>query len=512
MRIKGTSPRLFFLLPILLCLSACGGGGGGGAEGNQPIIELGVYIKASNADIGEFSEFGYSTAISGDGKTLAVGAPQENVASIGINGNQYDNTSNWVGAVYVFVLSPSGWEQQAYIKASNADWQDQFGKDVSLSYDGNTLAVGAFGEDGSDTGVNADQTNNASENSNSGYSYGAAYIFNRIDTEWRQEAYIKRPVSSISNFGSSLNVSADGHCVAISGFRLEGVDVFIKGAGDWEFEETLIPSSAGYQDRFGESIAVNVDCTRIAIGSPGEDSAATGIDGDAFDNSLFNTGAVYIFDKLLGNWEESAYIKARVTDQYDYFGWSLDLSDDGDVLAVGAFSEDSNAEGVGGNENNDLTYNSGAAYIFTYEGSQWIQQAYIKSTNTGQLPEYTVLYDHEFGRSVAISGDGKILLVGSPLEQGGSAGMNQDIRNFGLFDSGAAFTYVYENGLWVEGDYIKANNPDGADRFGSSVSVDYEGKNLLIGAIGEEGGDPGINGDAADNTSYAAGAAYLFSP
>ena len=86
-----------------------------------------------------------------------------------------------------------------------------------------------------------------------------------------------------------------------------------------------------------------------------EDSAATGIDGNQHDDSMENSGAVYVFGRENGVWAQQAYIKASNTgnaaigDQPgdgDQFGFSMALSDDGNTLAVGAPAEDSAAKGV----------------------------------------------------------------------------------------------------------------------------------------------------------------------
>lgn len=115
------------------------------------------YFKASNTEANDY--FGTSIALSSDGNTLAVGAPYEDSANI--NGNPVDdcntasppNCARESGAVYVYTRSGAVWSQQAYVKASNAGAGDAFGESVALSADGNTLAVGASGED-SATGVN----------------------------------------------------------------------------------------------------------------------------------------------------------------------------------------------------------------------------------------------------------------------------------------------------------------------------------------------------------------------
>ena len=68
-----------------------------------------------------------------------------------MNGNQTDNSADDAGAAYVFVRSGTIWSQQVYLKASNPDYWDLFGLCVSVS--GDTVVVGAYGEDSSATGV-----------------------------------------------------------------------------------------------------------------------------------------------------------------------------------------------------------------------------------------------------------------------------------------------------------------------------------------------------------------------
>ncbi|MCC7130582.1 MAG: FG-GAP repeat protein, partial [Anaerolineae bacterium] len=120
----------------------------------QAQIEAGPYLKASNTDADD--GFGYSVAISGD--TLVVGAPGEDSSATGVNGNGGDNSAASAGAAYVFGRSGGVWSQQAYLKASNTGAYDQFGWGVAIS--GDTVVVGASGEDSSATGVNGDGSNN----------------------------------------------------------------------------------------------------------------------------------------------------------------------------------------------------------------------------------------------------------------------------------------------------------------------------------------------------------------
>jgi hypothetical protein len=81
---------------------------------------------------------------------------------------------------------------------------------VSLSADGNGLAVGAIGEDSNTTGINSDQTNNSASSS------GAAYVFTRSGTSWSQQAYVKASDTGAGDlFGQSVSLSGDGSTLAV---------------------------------------------------------------------------------------------------------------------------------------------------------------------------------------------------------------------------------------------------------------------------------------------------------
>ena len=139
----------------------------------DPIVQL-AYLKASNTEIGD--SFGFSVAVSGN--TAVISAKGESSNATGVNGNQADNSATSSGAAFVFVRSGGVWSQQAYLKASNAEAHDGFGYWVAIS--GNTVVVGANGEDSNATGVNGNQTDNSATES------GAAYVFVRSGGVWSQ--------------------------------------------------------------------------------------------------------------------------------------------------------------------------------------------------------------------------------------------------------------------------------------------------------------------------------------
>src|SRR5438876_4986604 len=116
-------PRNLSFVFVCLCLGAS-------ATSGFAQLQQAAYIKASNTEMNDHfgnggTLEGHGVALSGDGNTLAVGAPYESSNAKGINGNQNDNSLYSAGAVYVFVRRNNAWTQQAYIKASNPEQSDK---------------------------------------------------------------------------------------------------------------------------------------------------------------------------------------------------------------------------------------------------------------------------------------------------------------------------------------------------------------------------------------------------
>jgi hypothetical protein len=253
-------------------------------------------------------------------------------------------------------------------------------------------------------------------------------------------------------------------------------------------------SNAGNGDQFGYSLALSGDT--LAVGAYREDSNATGINGNQTDNSLIDTGSVYVFICNDGVWSQQAYIKASNTNDRDHFGISLALS--GDTLAVGADLEDSDASGIGGNQSNNNAPDSGAVYVYTRSGTLWSQQAYIKASNTDA--------DDRFGFSLALSGD--TLAVGANQEDSNASGIGGDQSDNNATDSGAVYVYTRSGTQWSQQAYIKASNTGSDDNFGYSVALSAD--TLAVGANREASGATGIDGDQNDNSQVNAGAVYVF--
>jgi hypothetical protein len=465
----------------------------------DPIAQQ-AYLKAANPN--QFDNFGGSVAVSGD--TVVVGAGGEQSNATGVNGNPSDNSADGAGAAYVFVRTGGTWTQQAYLKASNTDGFDFFGTSVAVS--GDTVVVGASGEDSNAAGVNGDQSDNSASLA------GAAYVFVRTGGTWSQQAYLKASNSGQGDqFGGAVAVSGDTVVVAakVESSNATGVNgnqadnsasfagaayVFVRAGGTWTQQAYLKASNSGQDDQFGRSVAVSGDT--ITVGAIGESSSAAGVNGNQADDSLANAGAAYVFARTGGTWMQEAYLKASNPGQGDQFGNAVAVS--GDTVVVAAISERSNAAGVNGNQTDNSAAGAGAAYVFVRAGGTWSQQAYLKASNPGQ--------NDNFGAAVSVSGD--TIAVGAKQESSNATGVNGNQSDNSASFAGAAYIFARTGGTWTQQAYLKASNPDANDQFGGAVAV--SGDTVVVGAKQESSNATGVNGNQADNSASFAGAAYVF--
>jgi hypothetical protein len=272
------------------------------------------------------------------------------------------------------------------------------------------------------------------------------------------------------------------------------------------------------------------------------------------DNGLFNPGWGQLQSQLGGALFQQAYIKASNPGTPYEFGENVALS--GDTLVVGSPRECSDATGVDGDQNNNNAPNSGAVYVFVKDGSTWVQQAYIKASNTdgwdyfgssvaisgdtlavGAPFEKSISRDDQadnsaygagavyvfqrsgqtwsqvayikapvprdnvqFGRSVAI--DDGLLVVGAPIE-------NVEVQNLGLLEeAGAVYSFSAADGWAPPPGPIVAYDPDPFDRFGHAVAL--SNKTLVVGVPFEDSDASGVNGDSNNNDREGSGAVYVY--
>lgn len=177
-------------------------------------------------------------------------------------------------------------------------------------------------------------------------------VFGRTGSAWAPEQFLLTPDGGDDDFGASVAISGDTLVIgAPSNSRVVPgsgtVFVYRRGFAGWVLEAALKASNAEQSDDFGRSVAIDGDT--IVVGAPGEDSAATGVNGTApgpDDNSQSASGASYVFRRSGTSWTQEAYLKASNTGANDGFGHSVAIS--GDTIAVSAANEDSAATGVNG--------------------------------------------------------------------------------------------------------------------------------------------------------------------
>lgn len=459
-----------------------------------------AYLKASHPDSGD--EFGCN--LDYDGETLAVAACDESSAATGVDGDATDNSAYQSGAVYLFEHRGGRWQQVAYIKPSHTERSMFFGgtswtRSVSIHED--TLAVGAWGEDGSGSGVNPPGSVRTSTGS------GAVYVYRRVAGLWSQEAYIKAPdAEAYDNFGGAVVVRGDTLVVGAIGAGTEetdGVDsagkVFVYQRGDlggWRLQASLSASNPNSGDSFGDSLALSGET--LAVGAAVEDSSAFGIDGAQEDNDLPQSGAVYIFTRTQGTWSQQAYLKASNPDREDRFGFSVAL--DGDALAVGALYEQGSSSGVDGDQTRNDLDASGAVYVIRREGTRWSQEAYLKASNPGVRDFF----------SWSMSLDGDRLSVGAIAEASDARHVGGDEGNDRAISSGAVYLFERTSLGWHQRAYIKPFATDAFDYFGSALVL--RGNRLIVGSPGEASAAAGVDGDPFDNTRRRSGAVYVRTP
>jgi uncharacterized repeat protein (TIGR02543 family) len=365
---------------------------------------------------------GMSVALSSDGNTALVGAPN---TQVGANGYQ--------GAAYVFTRSGVIWSQQARIIDTNGTTGDTFGSAVALSSDGNTALIGIPGKFRErDFFGNFD-------------SIGAVYIYTRSGTIWSQEALI-RPNDGIGGdrFGWSVAVSSNGGVALIgapykvvSGQNSRGAAyIFTRSGATWGQMTRLSTADGAANDMFGKSVALSSDGTTALIGANGK-----------FVNNYTSQGAAYVFTGAGAIWSQQARLSSVGSTS---FGVTVSLSGDGNVALVGAPYTDMNNK-----------YQQGTAYVFTRTGGVWGQPV-ILTAGDGTSQD-------RFGNAVSLSSDGTTALIAANFQSAARPG--------------AVYLYTRSGLVWNQ--VAKQTASDGAiyDQFGIAVALSSDSSTALIGSL-----------------------------
>lgn len=373
--------------------------------------------------------FGYSVDLSAD--RAVVGAYRDD-----------DKGSN-SGSVYVYRLEGDNWGREAKLLASDGEMNDWFGWSVAIT--GNTIVVGTTGD--RDAG---DWT-------------GSVYIFRYDGTNWTEQAKLLADGTGYywEEFGFDVAISADSNTVLIgankandNGFKSGAAYIFRFDGSDWVQQAKLLASDGVELATFGNGVAISEDGDTAFIGAPGKDTTG------------YTAGSAYVFEFDGEQWLQKQKLIASDAAHGDHFGHSLALY--GDTLVVGAYGDD-------GAEPNDLYCNSGSAYIFNYNGTNWIEQTKLELAD-GRCR-------NQFGWAMDIFDN--TVVVGTPDGHWGTT-----------YGPGSAYIFGFDGFNWTAKTRLTSSDAAFGDHFGFSVAVFDE--KVLVGA------------ELDDKRGPDSGAAYIF--
>jgi Flp pilus assembly pilin Flp len=375
----------------------------------QTWTQVGSFINGEAVD----DRSGSSVSLSSDGSTLAIGSPQN------------DGNGSNAGHVRIYKNISGTWTQVGSdIDGEAAD--DRSGCSVSLSSDGSTVAIGAYGNDGN------------------GSSSGHVRIYKNISGTWTQ---VGSDIDGAAqqddgvNAGRSVSLSSDGTTVAFGQhyhsllFRYSGSTVVYKNiSGTWT-RVGLPMLGEAENDRSGESVSLSSDGSTVAIGAKINDGTVVGS----------HCGHVRIYKNISGTWTQvGSDIDGEAAN--DYSGQSVSLSSDGSIVAIGAADNDGNGSG------------SGHVRIYKNISGTWTQQGLDIDGKIGAV---------NFGWSVSLSSDGSTVAIGA---------YNQQVNR----DDGPVRIYKNISGTWTQvGSDLHGGN---TSWYGWSVSLNSDGSTVAVGA------------------------------
>lgn len=325
------------------------------------------------------------------------------------------------------------WQSSTYNKFSAPDGEegDNFG--ISVSIDQNVFVVGARWDD------------------DAGDDSGSAYIFrrNNAKAEWVFEQKLTAlDALRYDDFGFSVSVSRN---VCVIGARGDDSSrgsayIFRFNGSNWVQEAKLVADERQEYDIFGNSVSV---CNDTCI-----------VGGWGFDDYGQKSGSAYVFRFDGEGWRREQKLLAADGAAGDHFGGSVAIFKD--VCIVGA----------GGDDDNGIS--SGSAYIFRFDGSEWIEEQKLLA------PDGTD--SDRFGVSVSVQNDVCIMGAWSDNDNG--------------IDSGSAYVFRFDGTDWVFEQKLLASDGEEGDWFGNRVSIEEDAS--VIGASTDN-----------DNGEWS-GSAYIF--
>jgi hypothetical protein len=256
---------------------------------------------------------------------------------------------------------------------------------------------------------------------------GAAYVFVRTPNGWiEQQRLAPADIAAGDQFGSSVAISGDTIVVGAmnddDGANNAGsAYVFVRSGTTWTLQQKLRAADPGADHAFGLSVAI--EGNTVVVGSP--------LDGHA---GLYS-GSAYVFVGSGTAWAQQQKLTGSDTVAVDRFGFSVAINNE--TIAIGGPT---------------LGSGEGQAYVFARNGSIWIEQQKLTSTDGGP--------GAMFGVSVRV--DRETIAIGSR----------------GRLSSGAIYLFERDPSGWIQQQIVTASGSG----FGSSIAIN--GETLVGGAPG----------------------------
>lgn len=379
-------------------------------------------------------------------------------------------------------LSSSLVEAIGYVTPDNDEDKYLFGSAIAISADANIVAVGA--------GVKVVSNQNLSRRYKSVYVYSVDEAGN-----WGQIDYLTpSDAVDVSSFGSAIAVSGDGNTIAVLAYgdtsaeRRQGfIYVYTRQSdGKWLVQYT-VKSDDVTSSGFGPT---------MTISDSGEYVVTTQQD---LNYNYITVWKVVVVKLLEQDSYELTYLNSPTVRPDSSFGNALSISSNGEVLVVGANSDDKVLVTLGGSSNDteviEELFAYGGAYVYEQSDEQWVNTAKLKSASPS--------YDALFGSAVTVSGNGQHIAVGSPLYS---------------LDAGKVDVFSNVNSNWMNTKLLQSpvslQEPPvaaGEDTFGASLDFNADGSTLVIGASTDSGGDSGIsNRSLVTSHMSRSGAIYVY--
>ncbi|MEW6741422.1 MAG: FG-GAP repeat protein [Planctomycetota bacterium] len=359
--------------------------------------------------------YGHSVCIRGD--LALVGVPGDDDAC------PSDPTCD-SGSAYVYRFDGSTWVQEQKLSASDATAHDNFGITVAVSEE--FAMVGAYRHD---------------------LSKGAIYVFRFDGTSWVEtQKLTANDAEPGDNYGRPLylegTVAATGAVANDDAGSDSGAAYILRYDGSrWVEEQKLTGSDASAGD-YSHVICVSGDVA--VVGAQGDDDACP---GDPYCNS----GSAYIFRFNGSSWVEEQKLVASDAEAGDNFGAAVGIV--GDVVLIGAILDDDACP-------SDPSCNSGAVYVYRYDGSNWFEESKLTASDGEQ--------GDTFGR---LAFRGNVALVGADRDDDG--GSDAGSAYLYVVDSFAASWTNYGDG-WPGTNGIPGFTSQGRPVLGTSVVLDID--------------------------------------